>query len=496
MRYRKALWTVILIVCLSMMGHGQSQAEDIPAEEMKNAVVEVQVGFVMQDGMFYPMKHASGCILANSEDGVYVVTTNHTVSITDKEKKRYCRKKNIKMDYSMSTAIRLAVKGDVMTEADIVASSQEYDFCILSSDDVLQEKGYFSLSSAAAISTGDSVCTLGFGKGSKGASRTYGSEEVEIGSGIVLHVADADADTRRKREYIRHTGIVTAGNSGGALLSEDGYLIGMNNSSIRRSRKDDHYSLSVDEIREVLDNYGIYYRSKGDLEAYEKFRELYDRCEALCADTGYEAGTRDALAVVLQEVKPILEETQYDPARISEAMEMLEEARQSLKEKSPRIRIVIIILGIVIAGLSVNLLRVCLWIRGNKASQEMMQQAYGTPSDGTDNGMPGGNRRRNLIRYRAGLKREKNGKVILLNYDSFIIGKSVGKSDYTIADNSAISRQHAKITRKNGNYYIQDMGSANGTYVNGQENNGAETLLKDHDKILLADEMFEFIEKM
>ncbi|MDO5603010.1 MAG: FHA domain-containing protein [Oscillospiraceae bacterium] len=49
----------------------------------------------------------------------------------------------------------------------------------------------------------------------------------------------------------------------------------------------------------------------------------------------------------------------------------------------------------------------------------------------------------------------------------FVIGKNTGAVDGAVTFNKAVSRIHCKLVYQNGAYYIMDMGSANGTYVNG-----------------------------
>lgn len=56
-----------------------------------------------------------------------------------------------------------------------------------------------------------------------------------------------------------------------------------------------------------------------------------------------------------------------------------------------------------------------------------------------------------------------------INSNEFVIGKSADKVDGPITFNKAISRVHCKIIYQNGNYYIIDLGSANGTYVNSKK---------------------------
>ena len=50
----------------------------------------------------------------------------------------------------------------------------------------------------------------------------------------------------------------------------------------------------------------------------------------------------------------------------------------------------------------------------------------------------------------------------------FVIGKKASAVDGCISFNKMISRVHCKIIKQNNKYYIQDLGSANGTFVNGK----------------------------
>lgn len=50
--------------------------------------------------------------------------------------------------------------------------------------------------------------------------------------------------------------------------------------------------------------------------------------------------------------------------------------------------------------------------------------------------------------------------------DEFIIGKKQGAADFVISGVATISRRHCKIIYEAGVYYIEDIGSTNGTYLN------------------------------
>ena len=54
-----------------------------------------------------------------------------------------------------------------------------------------------------------------------------------------------------------------------------------------------------------------------------------------------------------------------------------------------------------------------------------------------------------------------NNQRIPIEKDQFIIGRGSKTSDLAIKDGN-ISRKHAAVIRRNGTYYIKDLGSTNG----------------------------------
>lgn len=91
------------------------------------------------------------------------------------------------------------------------------------------------------------------------------------------------------------------------------------------------------------------------------------------------------------------------------------------------------------------------------------------------------------------LIRVKNNEKISLNKPVFRIGTERSYVDYFVSDNTAISRSHASIIIRGGDYFITDTNSKNHTYVNGSMiQSNMETKISHGDKIRLADEDFEF----
>lgn len=97
------------------------------------------------------------------------------------------------------------------------------------------------------------------------------------------------------------------------------------------------------------------------------------------------------------------------------------------------------------------------------------------------------------VRQSASLIRIKTGERVSVNKPRFRIGKERSYVDYFIGDNTAISRSHADIISRDGRYYLVDMNSTNGTFVDGMMiSNGEEIAIDTGSRIRLANEEFEF----
>jgi len=81
---------------------------------------------------------------------------------------------------------------------------------------------------------------------------------------------------------------------------------------------------------------------------------------------------------------------------------------------------------------------------------------------------------------------------IIIDKNSILIGRLKGSVDYVI-DNKAVGKIHAEIVKKGEEFYIIDLNSVNGTYVNGERIVcNTETMIKNGDKIMLANEVYTF----
>ena len=97
------------------------------------------------------------------------------------------------------------------------------------------------------------------------------------------------------------------------------------------------------------------------------------------------------------------------------------------------------------------------------------------------------------VQQMAYLIRMRNNERIPIDKPVFRIGKERSYADYCIGDNAVISRSHANIVSRNGEYFVIDTNSTNHTYVNGTMiQSNIETLLSNGTMIRFANEEFEF----
>ncbi len=85
----------------------------------------------------------------------------------------------------------------------------------------------------------------------------------------------------------------------------------------------------------------------------------------------------------------------------------------------------------------------------------------------------------------------KDGKFLdsrILNKDVITIGRD-SNSDIQL-DDASVSRRHASLTRINNQYFVEDLGSTNGTYLNKKK--VSMHILKNGDKIIIGHFLVNF----
>lgn len=564
---RKFLAGVLFISILCMSFFTAKGTVSLAQEDLisgtKQGIVEIYSGFYSRDGVFQKLQHASGVIISNGEDKAYIVTVYNALKNTEKSKKAYCKKHDISYEnHALDDSVQVVVKGDVTVQASVITESEKENFSILQIEGRISERSAVVFGSDEDVRIGDSVYALGFAEDA-GESDGVTDRHTEFAAMDVKVDVGTVQDTGANKNgifYLQHSAQITGGNTGGALLNEEGYVVGLNNALLNEEGTMVYYSLPISTIREILDNFGIVYQNVEQLQRIESYRQLLEESERLLNDTTYKQASKEALQAAVNEGKNIVLDERTSAEELDAVSENLQEARTLLKQKMKNTRKAVIALGVVILLLGIWLVVLLAWkwktgregrqqeekkVRRSKRA-EMEAEVSGNDFAGNGENGQVGNRQierqenpqeqrvdagqdfrresgsSNLSfsdmgegtvllgssmdfrkqsdsfydrRLRATIKDMKTGKVLMLEKPEIYIGKKEEMNDFVVRNNSNVSRRHACISWEQGNYYIQDLQSSNGTFVNGTKIEfGNRHRLRDKDRFVLANEEFIFRE--
>ena len=498
---------------ISIVNVAAAPTESLEVKDAKNGIVQVNVSYVdSSTGRASLIQGGSGFLIGDDSTGAQTVVTNyHVVNLDDATiaaAKEYFQTDNL------NTRIEVVVKGDVVVTANIQNQSENSDYAILHLDQPLQNKTTLKLDKFGDVTETETVFALGFPEIVTWVqdSSSYTSDDVTITSGTVSKLI-----TRNGSAYIQHNATLTSGNSGGPLLNSDGVVIGVNTFGVDDTN---FYSLQMSEITEVLDTLGIAYESNGSSSA-----------TTASETTEATEDTTEASEV----------STEVTTEAQTEATSASEEAVAPVSGSGMNMIIIAIIAVVIIIAVVVVIVVVINSKSKKKVAPQPVRPVPPAPTGTPYNAMPQprpqqgvapqapptppsrgttpvpapkpmpisneGAGETSVLNVGAGetsvlsganqtpatLIRVKTGEKITITRQVFKLGKERNKVDFCITNNNSVSRNHANIEYKNGEYYIIDLNSTNNTFVNGQmirANN--EVKLSDGDNIKLSDEEFQF----
>ena len=478
-------WLITVCICIFCIQKVQA------ANGMTDAaagILEVQSGFLDSKGQFRMMKSGSGFLIANKDNGTYVITNCSNVTNTTRQIKKYCKKHSIDMEYTqLANHIQIVVKGDVAAQAQIVVESTEKDYCVLSAEGVVSRKESLRLGDSTGVQENDPVYAYGFPEAASAENivtdtMEYSELDVQSVQGkVVKKEAYLDSGV-----YLAYAASLPKGYEGGPLLDRDGYVIGLNSRQLPEQNTGVSYALPISEICSVLDNFNIYYGSRAIDEAETKLQELYEECIQLQGSGKYQRDSLQTLEQALDETEKIMAQEESDAASLLEAAEKLEKAKEGLVLKQEK-RIVVIW---VLFGVDVLLfLWLMILVVKNAQEKRAMQVTAVSKQTPAQEAASCRQQKSDLAKCRLKLVRVKTGQTASIDKTRFIVGKSMSQADFSIADNATVSRKHAVLFEDKGGWYIDDLNSLNGTFLNGNKIlPGHAQRLRDGDQITLSGE--------
>lgn len=438
-------------------------------------------------------------------------------------------------------------EADIFNMATVKLSSNDWDFAILAlTSPMTREKAVLGDSDQIAVEQEMSV--LGYPTISYADAKSFTINDVSMTSGKCVSLEGGN---------VNYDAYLEPGSTGGALIDIYGRVVGITiyqdngtgtYMALPINRVKDYLEQSGTAYKEDLSV--VETVDENDEQPENVFstdkRELYRAItEAqLIYDDGNEGMyTKESfrnLELYLSYAKTTYEDDIASQDIIDEDAQNLRAAIDNLEkvENKSKVKLVVIIIGAVIFTVGITVLIVFLIIRckkthGDKKSKQQIKTlepdgknaAGAYKEDNKDSDMQSEQFRRfanqtgsnlaasmgttvlkadsyhetTILNDRSAkqiqgyLYRSSTGESIFIKSEVFTVGKSDNEVDYTICNNTNISRIHAKIILKCGAYFIEDMNSTNYTYINGTRiTPGYQQVLQNKDVVYLADEEFIF----
>lgn len=518
---------ILIFFWASVLALAETEAEINNAiYEARNGIFQVNLAYVDESSENHVVQGGSGFLIGNEEGADYIITNYHSLDITDELRSTILAQFGLGEDKrnSLNFVIQVVVKRDIVIEASVVTKSEEMDFAVLE----LQQPVYDRVPMALNVDI-DSVLetapvyTLGFPEEIQQAQDIsyYTKEDVSVINGIVSKKASINGI-----QYIQHSAVVSAGNSGGPLVNEAGQVIGMNQVILNDGY---YYSVHISEITSILDALGIPY-TKAEQKPLADTSVLDATVSAANEKDmdNYTKESAEEFQTVVREAENLLQKEEFSQEEIDAAIQKIRDAENVLVIKSGMNYMLIGGIGILLI-LVVLIVILIIVVRKSekdvtdkkqkpkkekKPDKEIRTPVYEKPSP---SGSLGGQSvlgetsvlqpvsqvnvgettvldgQTGATSVTANLVRSKTNEKIVINKMIFYLGKDGLKADYCIKDNPSISRNHAAIKQMNGGFYLEDLQATNGTYLNGVRLQPSQSVkLNNGDRIRLANDEFKF----
>ena len=364
-------------------------------------------------------------------------------------------------------------------DVEVIATSQELDLAIAYIPDITLPP--ITLSLAPAIK-GQKVWSIGY---PGGADRNRPAHDPTVQDGVIGRIFLGAWHTQELR-IIQHNAPTNPGNSGGPLLDDCSRAVGVNtqaslvvitspSSGVTRvpHAAGIYWSSHIEELADLLDDHGIAFQSESD------------DCVAVGGGTGSSGGAEKAQR-----------EAEKAQQEAEKARREAEQARVQAEEASDQFFVWLLLLG----GVALVALVVALKKPRQLAQQtlekprQLVQQMSRrvTKRDGVEVGAVAKGPKHGLVL--AGFDGRGNRVCIELSPARFAgqrLGLSLGRHpdlvDEIVADQN-VSRRHLRIAAAGNRFYVEDLNSSNGTFLNEQRLSPFEPARLDYGaKVALGD---------
>lgn len=353
--------------------------------------------------------------------------------------------------------IEIRTQNNVFNIEKIIEENKNVDLTLIQVSD--SSANYFKISDPADIKIGQTVYAIG--------NPAAPDEKVfknTFTNGIINNILN---DKLKGKDYIidskviLHSADLNPGNSGGPLLNDKGELVGIN-AYIRFNIEMMKFAIHVDELIALLDKNGISY-IKGNINKNIKSDSLTEN------NLGNNQSSLITLDSLISRQKSLTKDS-------------VNYLIKSVNDNDNTLLYVFLFFGI-----GTMLFMIILYSGKKNKSKEIPAVINSLPDTLIHNGQIVVSDINNLVQDRKRSFLLYNDRKIDLQELEMIAGRD-SSCDISINDTN-LSRFHFNITYINNNYIIADLGSKNGTYINGNKINSkilfnGDIITVGHSKLL------------
>ena len=502
---------IITMASTAMCGF-TAHADDSVNSKVKEAqegVYSIQLFYTDQStGKRFPT-YGGTCFFINDDT---LVTCDHVITLTDEQEKAIeteAKKRYHSYDRS-NISYEVMLQADVSIPASVIARSENDDWAVLQVRDALNTKPLKIGHSKDAQNT-QTVYAIGFPSlvSNWASTKSYSKNDVSTTKGQISKIYQELGS-----DFIQHSATISGGNSGGPLVDDDGAVIGVNS----RTKSNYYIAVAMEQIVDVLEQRKISYTRIDDGNGGET------TTTSAAESTPDSTVTSEATVTTSTTVTEPSSSNADVPGKITTTSDD-DKGSGGMDTKT----IILIVAGGIVLVLIIVIIIVA--AGGKKKPKQigysqMRPQTPPTPqpapaphpvqpqapatsvqqpsgfqqttvnSVGETTVLSSGSVGETTVLGAAAspfsIVRRKSGEQVSIGKAMFVIGKDT-TADYCISGNTSISRNHAKFIVKNGQCFVTDMRSTNGTFVNGSRvAPNQEVPVKSGDIIKLSDEEFEF----
>jgi len=440
------------------------------------------------------------------------------------------------------TTYTVNVNRDVQIGATLINYSEEQDFAILRLDQSIAGYTPLAIRDSSTVQAAEPVYAVGFPANSDlKVINSYTAEDVTFKSGIVSKTEGIyqgmTADLFVVNGYFLQSNCaISGGDSGGPMVDANGNVVGIN------VMGDDNFYFAVasDKVTEVLTTLKIKYTPAGEVPTltttpapapstttysldFSKLSSAISAAQAVNAGD-YTSESYAALSSALaaaQEAQSLTLSDPTDEAAYKAAQQQIDDAAAALtaaqsglaaKASGPNMAVI----GGIAAAVAAAAAAIAFALTRKKAAPAPAPAPAAAPAPTpTPAPAPVATPAPAPVAEEPGttvlgaddaattvltedvnggtLTRMSTNETININRSELNLGRERSSVDYCLEGNTNIGRVHARLIVRDGQVFIVDNNSTNGTFVNNAKlRPGQEQPLKSGDIIRLADEKFRY----